>query len=81
MTHDEATAAAARLNAEHPERDEFRWGAREDSSGEWSVARVRLPKATGPGRLTAEEQGKQETPPDDRPLDLPGGVPPWAAGG
>jgi len=80
MTRDEAAAAAAKLNAEHPERDAFRWGAREDSGGDWSVTRVRLPKLARTGRLTAEERGKQATPPDEHPLELPGGVSPWAAG-
>jgi hypothetical protein len=80
MTRDEAASAAAKLNAEHPHRDEFRWGAREGDDGEWSVARVRLPKRAGNGRLTAEERGKRETPPDEHPLDLPGGVSPGAAG-
>jgi hypothetical protein len=80
MTRDEAAAAAAKLNAEHPERDAFRWGAREDAGGEWAVTRVRLPKPAKTGRLTAEERGKQATPPDEHPMELPGGVSPWAAG-
>jgi hypothetical protein len=81
MTHDDATAAAAKHNAEHPQRDEFRWGAREEAGGEWSVVRVRLPKPTRGGPLKTGELDKREPLPDEHPLDLPGGVSPWAAGG
>jgi hypothetical protein len=79
MTRDEATAEAARLNREHPERDRYRWGPREGEDG-WSVVRVAVPKlATGP--LTPSTQAKQPAPPpDEHPGDLPGGLPPHAAG-
>jgi hypothetical protein len=79
MTHDEATAEAERLNREHPERDRYRWGARE-GGGEWSVVRAAVPaRDTGP--LTPTTQAKQPgPPPDEHPTDLPGGVPPYAAG-
>ena len=79
MTRDEATAQAARLNREHPERDRYRWGAREEE-GEWSVVRVAVPKLPT-GRLTPSTQAKQHAPPpDEHPGDLPGGLPPHAAG-
>jgi hypothetical protein len=79
MTRDEAATEAARLNREHPERDRYRWATREDE-GEWSVVRVALPKP-GVGPLTPSTQAKQPAPPPDQhPTDLPGGLPPYAAG-
>jgi hypothetical protein len=79
MTRDEATAEAARLNREHPERDRYRWGARAEA-GEWSVVRVAVPKLDI-GPLTPSTQAKQPAPPpDEHPTDLPGGLPPYAAG-
>jgi hypothetical protein len=80
MTRDEATAEAARLNREHPERSRYRWAARE-AEGEWAVVRVALP-TSGVGPLTPSTQAKQPAPPpDEHPTDLPGGLPPHAAGG
>lgn len=81
MTREEAQAASAQLNGEHPERDQFRWFAKRDEKSEWSVARMRLPKARASERLTTSAQGKQPPPPDEHPLDLPGGLPPWIPGG
>ena len=80
MTHDEAQTEAATLNAEHPDRDRFHWFVRE-VDGDWSVARVPSPGGSAPQHLTTSHPGKQPSPPDDHPTDLPGGVPPWAAGG
>jgi hypothetical protein len=81
MTHDEASAEAAKLNAEHPERDQYRWGAHDDGGGDWSVARIKLPRPASKPRLTPGSEGKPERPPDGHPLELPGGLPPYAAGG
>jgi hypothetical protein len=79
MTHHEATAEAERLNREHPERASYRWGARE-AAGEWSVVRAAVPARTD-RPLTPTTQAKQPAPPpDEHPTDLPGGVPPYAAG-
>jgi hypothetical protein len=80
MTRDEAQAAAARLSAEHPERARYRWFGRRDANGDWSIARVRIPAPRAPDRLTNSAQPKQATPPDEHPLELPGGLPPWVPG-
>jgi hypothetical protein len=81
MTHDEATALSARHNREHPDRAAYRWFARRDSaSGEWSVARARLPAAVRRDPLV-ESTGTPEPAPPLNPTELPGGVSPWAAGG
>jgi hypothetical protein len=80
MTHDEASARAAELNDAHPERDRYRWSPREDEGGGWSVARFELPKQLRRGPLTATTQAKPPTPPDDHAGQLPGGLPPYAAG-
>jgi hypothetical protein len=79
MTREEAEAASAKLNDEHPDRDEFRWFAKRDEHGEWAPARIRLPKPR-PDRLSTSTAGKQPPPPDEHPLDLPGGVPPYLPG-
>ena len=81
MTHEEASAEAERLNREHPERDRFRWAAREGDAGAWSVARFELPKGLARESFTPVTEAKQPTPPDDHAGELPGGVPPYAAGG
>ena len=82
MTRDEASARAATLNGEHPQRDEFHWGVRQDERGEWSVARAHIPKRTTRDQLTPSTEAKQPRPPPDlHPGDLPGGLPPYAAGG
>jgi hypothetical protein len=80
MTRDQATSDSATLNAEHPQRDEFFWGVRQDRGGEWSVVRVRRPTTADRGPLTPSQQGKQATPPNEHPLDLPGGLSPWGVG-
>ena len=80
MTHEEATARAEELNNGHPDRDRFRWSAREGDAGTWSVARIELPKPLRGERLTPVTQAKQPTPPDDHAGQLPGGLPPHAAG-
>lgn len=81
MTRDEASDAAAELNAEHPQRDLYRWVVREGEHGEWFVARVRMPTPRKAERFTLSSPAKQPTPPEEHPLDLPGGLPPWSAGG
>jgi len=80
MTYEEASARADALNRDHPERDRFRWGPREDGAGAWSVVRFELPKALTRERFTPGTEAKQPTPPDDHAGELPGGVPPYAAG-
>lgn len=81
MTREEASAAAERLNAGHPERDRFRWAAHEAEGAAWDVARIALPKPLVRERFVTSSPGKQTPPPDRHPGELPGGVSPWAAGG
>ena len=78
MDRVEAERRADELNRSDPG---FRWIARAAPDGAWEIVRVRVPGPAGPGRLTASQPGKQPPPPDEHPMDLPGGVPPWAAGG
>jgi hypothetical protein len=74
MKHEDAEAAAAKLNEEHPERDHYQWFAKGED-GDWSVARMRLPHARSSRPPTATTQAKQPgPPPDEHPLDLPGGM-------
>jgi hypothetical protein len=80
MTREDAEAASSRLNSEHPERGRFRWLPMRGARGEWTVARVKLPNVRPTGPTTTGAVGKQPSPPDDHPLDLPGGLPPWSAG-
>jgi hypothetical protein len=80
VTHEEASARAEELNRDHPERDRFRWVARQGEAGAWLVARVELPKPLRRERLTPVTQVKQPTPPDDQAGQLPGGLPPYVAG-
>jgi hypothetical protein len=76
MNREEADTAAAQLNAEHPERNQYRWLARRGEDDAWSVARVRLPHARSTAPPTASTQGKQPAPPpEEHPLELPGGMP------
>jgi hypothetical protein len=73
VKREEADAAAAKLNEEHPERDHYQWFAKGDN-GDWSVARMRLPHARS-SQPTATTQAKPPAPPpDEHPLDLPGGM-------
>lgn len=79
MTREEADARAAALN--RAGTGEFRWFAKGDEDGEWSVARVRAPYRRSTERAVGSQPPKPSTPPDEHPLDLPGGLPPWSVGG
>ena len=81
MTRKDAEAKAAALNRDHPQRAEFQWFAKQDGDGEWSVARVRLPHRRSAGSPVGSQPPKPSTPPENHPLDLPGGLPPWSVGG
>ena len=69
MTADEAEREAARLNGEHPERESYRWFARQVNSGTWSIVRVpRRPGASvDPLTATAEAKPTPPEPDDPRP--------------
>jgi hypothetical protein len=91
MTHDEATAAAKRLGAEHPDRDTHTWIAREidreaaieAAAGGWEVVKIRLPGGVRRDRLKATTEAKPKPQQSD---DVPvwrsaGGVPPYVGPG
>jgi hypothetical protein len=65
MERQAAEDRAKRLNAEHPERDRYRWAAR-PADDAWEVVRIDLPSE----RATATAQHAAEGPPtaeDPRP--------------
>jgi hypothetical protein len=70
MTREEATAAAKRFGAEHPERDTHTWIAREAAAGGWEVVKVRLPGGVrlDPLKATTEAKPKPPEPDDPRPV-------------
>ncbi len=80
MEKAEAQELATRLGLEHPERAKYRWLAREQADGDWSVVKVALPSS---GPLTSTVETKPKPPYDDskQPWESAGGLPPWAAGG
>jgi hypothetical protein len=81
MTREEAEERARSLQAEDPERDRYRFVARE-AAGEWEVTRVELPDALRRGKLTETIEAKPKPSPQDDPRTgneqrmpgLPGGV-------
>jgi hypothetical protein len=79
MERAEAQELAIRLGQEHPERAKYRWLAREQADGEWTVVKVALPSTPA---LNATVETKPKPPQDDskQPWESAGGVPPWAAG-
>lgn len=68
MTSDQARAEAARLKAEHPDRDRLHWLPRENDDGSWSVIKVRKPPGTrvDPLKATTEAKPKPQQPEDPR---------------
>ena len=86
MTRDEATAAAKRLGAEHPDRDTHTWIARESAgkAGEgWEVVKVRLPGGVrrDPLKATTEAKPKPQQSDDVPVWRSAGGVPPYVGPG
>ena len=82
MTRAEAQERARRLQADDPERDTYRFVAREGAGGDWEVARVVVPEQLRRGRLTETIEAKPKPSPADDPRTgaerrapgLPGGV-------
>ena len=66
MTREEATAEAARLTREHPNRATRSWLAREATPGEWTVVRIGLP-SRGPTVDTQESKPRPPQADDPRP--------------
>jgi hypothetical protein len=80
MTFEEATAAAGRFSAEHPERDTHTWIPREASAGEWEVVKVRVPAGVrrDPLKATTEAKPKPSEAEDPRPAIFRN-IPPYGA--
>jgi len=66
VTREEATAEAARLTREHPNRATRSWLAREATPGEWTVVRIGLP-SRGPTVDTQESKPRPPQADDPRP--------------
>jgi hypothetical protein len=80
MEKAEAQELVTRLGLEHPERAKYRWLAREQADGDWTVVKVVLPSS---GPLTPMVETRPKPPYDDskQPWESAGGLPPHAAGG
>lgn len=82
MTRDEAEQRAHTLQQEDPERDSYRYFARESKTGEWEVARMRLPQGLRREPLTPTIDSSPKPSPADDPRTgaerrvpgLPGGL-------
>jgi hypothetical protein len=83
MTRADASDAAERLNAEHPDRETHTWLARETAEGAWEVVKVRVPGGArrDPLKATTEAKPKPAQSDDAPPWRSAGDVPPFAAGG
>ena len=66
MTREEATAEAARLAREHPDRATHSWLAREAPGGGWRVIKVGVP-SRGPLATTQESKPRPPQADDPRP--------------
>jgi hypothetical protein len=61
MDRREADELCARLAAEHPDREAYRWIARADGDGGWSVVKIGLPPVKDQ-QLQAEHSGDEGPP-------------------
>jgi hypothetical protein len=81
MTHEEATAAVARLSTEHPDRDTHAWIARETATGDWEVVKVRVPGGARRDPLEATTEAKPKPPQADDPRpSIFRNIPPFGPG-
>jgi hypothetical protein len=76
MTREEAEHVRERLSREHPDRTTHTWIARQDSTGDWSLAKIRLPDGVklDPLKATVEAKPKPREAEDPRPpffCDIP----------
>jgi hypothetical protein len=81
MTGQEAQAEASRLNAEHPERNIYRWIARQ-AGEQWEVVRIKAPPGANRRRFIESTEAAERPPePDDpRPAHDRNVGGPWIAG-
>jgi hypothetical protein len=64
MTREEAVAEAARLGREHPDRATHSWLPRQGADGEWTVAKVGVPRTPPVG---SRQEAKPKPPQADDP--------------
>ena len=82
MTRSEAEQRAQQSQAEHPDRDSYRFVARESADGGWEVAKVEVPRQLRRGPLTPTIDASPRPSPADDPRTghekrvpgFPGGV-------
>ena len=80
MNREDADRQAAKLAAEHPDRETHRFLPRQNADGEWTVVRIGLPPADGGGVAEVRADEKPPTPDDPRE-SLSRNLGPYAAGG
>jgi hypothetical protein len=80
MNKVDAHELATRLGREHPDRAKYRWLAREQPGGEWTVVKVAIPST---GAVTPSVEARPKPPHDDSmpPWQSTGGLPPYIFGG
>jgi hypothetical protein len=62
----EAEREAAKLNAEHPERDRFEWVAFPHKNGSWTLVKTPRRKRVDPLKATTQAKPKPPEPDDPR---------------
>lgn len=76
-----ATAEAQRLNAEHPDRDRYRWAVAGSEEKGFSVARIPLRPGQRLHPLKETTEARPKPSPAEDPRDsFQRNVPPYAAG-
>ena len=80
MTREEAEQLRERLSTEHPDRATHTWIARQDSTGHWSLAKIRLPDGVklDPLKATVEAKPKPREADDPRQAIFRN-IPPYGA--
>jgi hypothetical protein len=80
VTREEAKQLCERLTREHPDRATHAWIARQEPSGDWSVAKVKLPDGITRDPLKATTEAKPRPPEADDPRPaIFRNIPPYGA--
>jgi hypothetical protein len=79
MERADAQELAARLGQEHPERARYRWLAREQADGGWTVVKVALPSSRQPVNTAVEARPRPPYDDSKQPWESAGGLP-WYLG-
>jgi hypothetical protein len=80
MTQGEAQAECDRLASEHPDRLTHSWLPRQDATGEWTVAKVGVPRPRA-GGTTQEARPRPPSADDPRPAFWRDAGGPWVGPG